>query len=697
MDDFANLYFLANNHQYPRHPSAQLRRQQSGSYSPYVPSAAADHDEPYNDHRPINTSASNPQHETPATPQDSGKGPQNAADFPVQTTPRSNGYYNAPGGTKDTQSKPSIGNSTSGLAPSLGNGKVAESRKKAEAAILNLLPYDVRYQTYIEEGFREDIVGRLFDGLKMPRSSAKSTNTIPAQPPLDQKSQISTAGVSIDQHATPQLANERRKEVSEQITLVTSEPHVQQTQPTAPVPKSAAMTEKERTLQSKMDALRKSREERTKKQAAAKDAKPTAKSAPIPVAAPTPVVKAPTPEIVVPVKPTTSTSDSFPASSFTPKPQPQIASNLIPSKSPAPTIVPQLRQQPSIPGLFLASSGIPGLQFSGSSTPSSSTPSVQRKRPVAADFDDPIPAMTPFKRPFGHHRNDRPLVINVSEDEGESEDEDVAMDLDSVGDQDSPVQSERKMSNHRPAVPQTSAQISQKVNKPFTPPPFPPASNTPPLPSSLSQAIRSSPAALEISIKELKRQIAEKEAKKRAKQTPSRARTPRLPEESSEPKDASTTHGNVSKVDSATQMQQIVTAAQNQVNTDQQKLINAQVAEAEKAAEVSKNELEQKRLLREKIAANQSLVDAEVLQSRSKLEELRAAMAEAEAAYEKSLEVKQRLKEEAERLEQEAELQAKKDTLEVLTSQRPLSSTGTLIFLNSLLGWLFYVVFNALS
>jgi hypothetical protein len=124
--------------------------------------------------------------------------------------------------------------------------------------------------------------------------------------------------------------------------------------------------------------------------------------------------------------------------------------------------------------------------------------------------------------------------------------------------------------------------------------------------------------------------------------------------------------------------QSLIVIADNKAALEQQKLADAQTAEIEKAAELKRNEAEQKRLRREKIASDLPLVEAEVLQNQTKLEELRAEMAKIEAAVRKSLEDKQRLAEEMERLGQETEdqLQEQKDKLNSLTQQESRSSNG---------------------
>ncbi|KAI9676039.1 MAG: hypothetical protein M1817_000782 [Caeruleum heppii] len=72
-----------------------------------------------------------------------------------------------------------------------------------------------------------------------------------------------------------------------------------------------------------------------------------------------------------------------------------------------------------IPGLFMSSS--PAVDIASSATqPDLSTRATvnRRKRPVAADFDDEAAStIIPHKRPFGHVRAERSVVIDVSEDE----------------------------------------------------------------------------------------------------------------------------------------------------------------------------------------------------------------------------------------------------------------------------------------
>jgi predicted nuclease with TOPRIM domain len=123
-------------------------------------------------------------------------------------------------------------------------------------------------------------------------------------------------------------------------------------------------------------------------------------------------------------------------------------------------------------------------------------------------------------------------------------------------------------------------------------------------------------------------------------------------------------------------MQNLISIADNQVALDQQKLADAQAAEIEKQAEVKRNQAEENRLRREKLASELPKVEAETQQNQTKLEQLRAEMARIEAVVQKNLEEKQKLADEMARLGQEAEdqLQAQREKLKDLTSQETRSS-----------------------
>ncbi|PBP25412.1 hypothetical protein BUE80_DR003830 [Diplocarpon rosae] len=549
---------------------------------------------------------------------------------------------------------------------------VADSRKKAQGAILNLWPYDVRYQTYIDEGFSKDIVESLFDELKMTRNNAKAPETAnangtPAKPGLQvsPKEDLSSRQSKAKSPVGPLTSAKKRVELS---TMEANAP--------APA-KQTVMTDKEKTLQSKMEALRKSREERAQK-AASKNVNRPATSGP---------------QAEPPKLPTQSLSSSIPTLPATSPPT--IRDVTTETSLGLSGLAPQ-QQSSIIPGLFLASTtSVNANSLSGpnmistqmastdSSTARATTPTQTkapsnqntRKRPVAADFDQAV--STPYKRPFGHSSNGQRLVINVSEDE-DSEDDDVAMDLESQADQDSPVISARKMSDQRPAAIRNIAPLSNfPARKPFSPPSNSSTSTAPPM-----QAAANNPMArverlgrVESEMEALKKQIAAREARQKAKQTSSGSYTPRTSEDHGTGSKTPTPN-LADKIENSVKMQQMIQIADSKVAHEQQKLADAQAEESAKAEELKKNEAEQKRLRREKIAADIPLADAIVSQGQSKLEQLRAQMEAIEAEVQKGLDDKRKLAEEMERLGQEAEeqLQAQKDKLSDLDRQLSTSS-----------------------
>ena len=167
---------------------------------------------------------------------------------------------------------------------------VAEARKKAEGAILNLWPYEVRYPNYIEEGFDENIVGGLFDNLGFSKAPSKAIHGTRPLPKVGQTAafsanmargrsqeniapmssnrsnvaQTSKVGDNSDGHKTFTMAKSKSPLLSNsnmQSSTSASTTTIAQAKPAGP-------TDKEKTLQLKMEALRKSREERAQTAAA---------------------------------------------------------------------------------------------------------------------------------------------------------------------------------------------------------------------------------------------------------------------------------------------------------------------------------------------------------------------------------------------------------------------------------------------
>lgn len=566
---------------------------------------------------------------------------------------------------------------------------VAEARKKAEGAILNLWPYEVRFPNYVEEGLDETVVGRLFDDLGFARTPSKAAISI-----AEAKSTVDKPnGTSPENGVSESLKSyERSNEEARGILMENNGNRVNNSAATnstsLATPAKTEPTEKEKNLKLKMEMLRKSREERAQKAAAKNNTVPsngTASS--VPSTAPQP--ESPTSTADIPDSLTTSplppilppTTVQLPSSSSATQPMPPTTTFKPTSFSSTAQPIPP--PQPVIPGLFLASTSSPAPSTASQNAMLAAPQSNQRKRPVAADFDTPTSTM-PFKRPFGQSRSDS-LVIDVSEDEPDSEDEDVAMDLESQADQDSPVQSARKMSDQRIATIQNLPPLTNfPSRKVFTSPPISSAASTPPV-HTASKSTLGHPHVLqqkETEIELLKKKIAEAEAakaaKRRAQQTSSGAATPQR-QPANGTSGAANGNGDIaSKVEASIQMQQLIGIAEDKVSSDQKRLAATQAAELEKAAELKRNEAESRRLRREKIATDLPRVDAEVEQSQLKLQQLREEMAKIEAAVQKSLEDKRRMAEEMERLGQEAEdqLQEQKDKLKDLTSAESASTSG---------------------
>jgi hypothetical protein len=681
---------LANKYNYPARDSPQMRPQQSDVYSPYDSPRPTDHGEQVKANQNYDSNA--PGHtggKMNGTSQNQQGWVQDSATNSSKVASHTNGHH-SPLNAEPIKHAPAPVSTTSSQVPDapLADTVVAEARKKAENAILNLWVHEVRFQQYINEGVGEDIVGPLFDHLGLSKAPSKSVNG--SGDKMENQSAFGPCA-SREENATPIAGSSsvyiKQSEANGQFTPLStlpigkqpttngSAPGKSSTLPTAIATTAAAkltgMTDKERTLQSKMEALRKSREERAQKAAAKNSTK-----SPTSVTYTQSQLQQPTPASA-PI--TDTNTSSTPAKPALPPAQPQTSNQPVSCQSPVQ--ISNVQQGPVIPGLFLASTAASPAPSMSAQSPMLAQ-SNQRKRPVAADFD--TPASTPFKRPFGQSRNDLPLVIDVSEEEPDSDDEDMAMDLESQADQDSPVQSSRKMSDQRSTSMHNLPPLTDfPTRKHFTPPSNSSAPNTPPVTQNGAKATIGHPEVLqrkESEIELLKKKIAEAEARKKARQTPSGTRTPRAAELSAgDAKESNAANANLaSKVEASMKMQHLIDVAENKVSSDQQKLAEAQAAELEKAAELKRNEAERKRLRREKLASDLPLVNAEVQQSQTKLEQLKAEIARLEAEVEKNLEAKREMAEEMERLGQETEdqLQAQKDKLQDLTQEETVSSDG---------------------
>ncbi|KAG4034266.1 hypothetical protein MFRU_003g02370 [Monilinia fructicola] len=675
------VYPNSQNHTTPHPPTLQnaddyyTQSQPSDSYSPYVPQ-------------------SEPMFEQVKNTQNKGTGPSK------EVSKNNNGNKKKEGAQKKETVRPPVeepkyaaSKSGPGVPPSSSKGpasgvfqgshptqadtpnnnltfqSVGEARKKAEGAILNLWSYDIRFPAYIEEGVDEKLVGELFDELRLSKTASKTVSAASAQSPPTSISSAPTSalpasgGQSNGQEPAQSSSTDKPKQAVMNGTVPTNSTATQQS-------KSAAAVEKEKTMQAKMDALRKSRAERAQKNAAKSVTTPAVVTLPTSVAQVKPtVIPVMPPSVSNPTSCPENATEKNTVGSTDKSGSIQVPALTVATQFPKSNAPPPAIQQASqkIPGLFLASAAPtpPPVQQQQPIMPTPA-PNGQRKRPVAADFDGPSTSIMPFKRPFGQSRTEQqPFVIDVSEDEDES-DEDVEMELESQADTESPTLPTGKLSDQK-ALPTASSFLPPKA---FTPP----ISSASTLPT-LQTSIKPHPEDLrrkESEIEQLKRKIAEAEMRKANKRSSSGAQTPVNTTGSS---------NNVSiaanKAEASAEIQKITSVARDKSTSDQQ-LAVAQAAELQKAADIRAQEAEAKRIRREKIASAIPRVDAEALQNQAKLEELRAETARIEAAMQKNLQDKQKLMEEMERLSQETDqqLQEQKEKLDSLTREETKDNTA---------------------
>ncbi|KAJ0371889.1 hypothetical protein COL154_000575 [Colletotrichum chrysophilum] len=309
-----------------------------------------------------------------------------------------------------------VQSSSSATAP-LG---LEDARKQARAAILNLWPMNVRYQQYVDEGIDATVVRNLFSELGLDASTpnqaggsgvsappAMTTSHSPSQASFKAPGgQASVAAVKpgVQEQApasTAKSAGEERKDRIARLLAAKNAKAAPSSSTAASAEAKAAqasgMTDKEAVQQQKMDALQKSREARAQKDAVRKNSVQTVQSANT------------SPAATRPSSATNGTS-TVPAAAQSPQ------SSLPQGQYPLPTAAPAT----TIPGLFM-------------STPQAAA-SNQRKRPVAADF---VASSQANKRPFGHQRQDKPFVIDVSD---ASDDEDIEMEITSPTEESSSFQ-----------------------------------------------------------------------------------------------------------------------------------------------------------------------------------------------------------------------------------------------------------------
>lgn len=442
--------------------------------------------------------------------------------------------------------------------------------------------------------------------------------------------------------------------------------------------KAAALkAEKDRQLSIKLENLRKSREARALKN-------DTAKKNPLtPV---TPIAAAPKFTEATPVSPaqpaTLATQQAtqqatrtniVTASSVSPVTIPKQSGNVNMKNSSgttAPLVLPVLKDtvplRPAIPGLTLtATTATP----STSASPLPPVPAVQqRKRPVAADFAEPSPPNA-FKRPFGQSRVDKPLVIDVSEDEDSDGDEDSAMDIDRPESSQGPTIPTSKTGPITRIPAHASDQDTWKPRVPTgtslrsTPTP---RSNPKPSPD-----VRS----IESKIAELQKQIAEKEAKRKAKASVNRSgsQTP-LSAEAIIAQQNVVREAIAEKAQISAELERLLEKSKGSAASEIQKLAHATAKEQEKVeqtkiAGIKKRHADGRRKRRSDIESTLPTVNAEVEKAQQKLKLLRQEAAQQEAAIQKYLEDKQKLEKEMAELGDEPDEQPEIEQTQLVTQE----------------------------
>jgi hypothetical protein len=145
---------------------------------------------------------------------------------------------------------------------------VAEARKKAEGAILNLWPYEVRFPNYVEEGLDENIVGRLFDNLGFSRAPKAATSNAETKPTIDKSNgthpENGVESSKLDVRSNFGVGGELRGILVEnngnRVNTSAAQNSTSSSLAITTAPAKIEPTEKEKNLKMKMEALRKSRE-----------------------------------------------------------------------------------------------------------------------------------------------------------------------------------------------------------------------------------------------------------------------------------------------------------------------------------------------------------------------------------------------------------------------------------------------------
>ncbi|KAK4196190.1 hypothetical protein QBC40DRAFT_11455 [Triangularia verruculosa] len=476
-----------------------ISRDRSASYSPFLSPREGSHEEPTLEAEgpgPLNASQPQPNNTSQTAP-------------PVQNvgSPGLQSQSSAALDANDTSKRP-----TNYLE---AFKTVPEVKKEAQKAILRLWALGVKYQTYLDEGFDENVIRSLFGDLHLelpkpivektkaeaqtaPSPGAGSDSPITGQPQGTQsESQGTTTEKSKGEERKDRIARLLAAKAAKGPAVVPPKPAVVPTNPapaevSKPVPptgpKAKTRGEKERILQEKIAALQKAREAQAS--AAGKSGSQT------------------------PINNATTTSALQPPSGPS-----SMTLNLVGPKPGALPIQTGSLPTPPIPGLLTS----PNIQLNTAS---------QRKRPVAADFVDYPSATGSTKRPFGQLRQEASLIIDVSD---VSDDEEMDMDMGSPIDEPSSIQARDGLTSTRGLSirdfpPLTNTLPQRQLSAPTTP------SHTPPTGPAIGGKRHTELTIKEREIQEMRRMIAQAEAKRKAKMLPAGSQAQTQVGEAPEPK-----------------------------------------------------------------------------------------------------------------------------------------------------------------
>ncbi|KAM0250043.1 hypothetical protein ACHAQJ_008774 [Trichoderma viride] len=477
----------ANGRQVAGGPSAAFPagRDRSGSYSPYLSPQEIDH---------------------PAMTGSVNEGQSNRI-IPLATSQSSS---KANGASRTV--------SSSSHVKSLG-----AARKQARDAIRRLWPLNVRYQNYVNEGIDETLLGSLFEELGFEMGTpgnptatqsnheieaTSETGTRDEQMRTDGNQQQNDPEALLESAPTKDRSEERKDRIARLLAAKNSKPStaaVTASSTPTPTPATAPastlsshtsnakqqgstkiQSEKSKLLYQKMEALRKARELEARGQ---KRSRPDE-----------------LPRQSHRVKDNAEVSTATASFDTTANSVHSTSREYTPNETPSPN---RQQQPPPIPGLFLSSTPQPphSLQI------------LNVERPASASLVDSNPR--PFKRPFGHVRRPRPLLIDVSDDEDDTE-----MDIDS------PEQRAVLLATREAMPPLLKTSISIRSAPSFTDSAvaaqqYSSPMATPPGVGSDSSSTRDNLDSMTKKIEAMKRRIAEAEARKKAKQ--SRPDSPALP------------------------------------------------------------------------------------------------------------------------------------------------------------------------